>query len=110
MQVRITGRHVEVTPAVKEYAEEKLGKLVRFFNRITSIELLLESIKGVQRAEAVAHVEHSAPVVGHSDKADVIAAVDEVADKIERQLKKHKEIVRDGKKHTDESLRHGPTE
>ena len=107
MEIRVTGRHVEVSPAVKEYAQEKLGKLARFFNRVTSIELLLESVREVQRAEAVAHVEHNAPVVAHSDNADVIAAIDEVAEKIERQLKKHKEIVRDGKKHTDETLRHG---
>jgi putative sigma-54 modulation protein len=106
LQIRVTGRHVEVEPKVKQYAEEKLGRLVRFFNRVTSVELLLESTKETQRAELVAHMEHNAPVVGHADKPDVITAIDEALEKVERQLKKHKEIVRDGKKHTDESLRH----
>lgn len=106
MEVRVTGRHVEITAEVRQYAQEKLGRLDRFFNRVRSVELLLDSTRQTQRAEAVAHVEHNSPVVAHSDKPDVIAAIDEVADKVERQLKKHKEIIRDGKKHADQTLRH----
>jgi len=105
LQIRVTGRHVQVADNVRSYAEEKLGKLLKFFDRISSIEMILESTRDTQHAEAVVHVEHNAPLVADAKEPDIIVAIDQVVEKLERQLKKHKESLRDVRKHSTDTVR-----
>ena len=107
MQVKISARHMGVSEAVKTYCEEKASKLTRFYDRIQSIEVILDGKDGVHTAEIIVHTERSDPFVATEQQPDIYAAVDLLIDKIERQLTRHKERVRN-RKHPPRGGAHPP--
>ena len=105
--VLITGRHVDVTPAMKEYAREKAGKLAKIHERLTKIEVTLD-VEHHQAhrsyvVEIVAHAERGAQLVGKVESPDLYAGVDLAEDKVVRQLIRHKDRLVDH--HRPESRR-----
>jgi putative sigma-54 modulation protein len=90
MQLSISGHHVDVTDALKNYASEKLTKLERHFDHITNVHVVLSVEKLRQRAEATMHVS-GAELFADADSEDMYAAIDALTDKLDRQLLKHKE-------------------
>ena len=98
MQVTVSGRHMGVSESLKEYCLEKAGKLTRYYDRIQSIEVILDGKNGQHSAEIIVHTDRTAPFVASEEQEDVYAAVDLLLDKIERQLTRHKERVRNHKR------------
>lgn len=94
MQVKITGRHMSVTEAMKSYAEEKALKLIRFFDRIQEIRVVLDFDGARPMAEFIVDVERASDFIASQTDDDMYAAVDKVSDKIESQLHRHKERLR----------------
>lgn len=90
MQLNITGHHVDVTDALKDYTSEKLAKLERHFDQITNVHVVLSVEKVRQRAEATIHAS-GAELFADADADDMYAAIDMLTDKLDRQLLKHKE-------------------
>ena len=90
MQLSISGRHIDVTDALKDYVTGKLTKLERHYDHITNIHVVLSVDKVDQRAEATAHVS-GAELFADAVSEDLYAAVDMLADKLDRQVIKHKE-------------------
>lgn len=90
MQLSISGHHVDVTDALKNYTSEKLAKLERHFDHITNVHVVLSVEKLKQRAEATMHVS-GAELFADADSEDMYAAIDALTDKLDRQLLKHKE-------------------
>ena len=90
MQVKITGLHLEVTEALRDYVDEKLQRLERHFDRILDVQVILQVEKLKQKAEATLHVV-GREVVANAEHEDMYAAIDLLADKLDRQLIKHKE-------------------
>ncbi|MCX2982458.1 ribosome-associated translation inhibitor RaiA [Halieaceae bacterium IMCC14734] len=90
MQINISGHHVEVTPALREYVLSKLERLQRHFDQITNTDVTLIVEKMVQKAEASVHVS-GADIYAQSESDDMYTAIDLLADKLDRQLIKHKE-------------------
>lgn len=90
MQVNITGLHLEITEALRDYVEEKFDRLERHFDRIIAVQVILQVEKLKQKAEATLHVA-GREVVAIAEHADMYAAIDLLADKLDRQLIKHKE-------------------
>ncbi|MAZ39312.1 MAG: ribosomal subunit interface protein [Legionellales bacterium] len=90
MQINFTGHHVDLTNPLKEFTTEKLEKLTRHFERIISIDVTFEVEKLRQIAKASVHV---AGKVFHADASseDMYQAVDGLVDKLDRQLKDHRE-------------------
>ena len=90
MQINFTGHHVDLTNPLKEFTTEKLEKLTRHFERIISIDVTFEVEKLRQIAKASVHV---AGKVFHADASseDMYQAVDGLVDKLDRQLKGHRE-------------------
>lgn len=95
MRITVNGRNIEITDAIKAYAEEKIGKVVNHYDQIQSIEIVLNVIKNPSVAQ-----NHTAEVlckfVSGSVKAEesaetMYASIDLVADKLNRQVKKFKE-------------------
>jgi putative sigma-54 modulation protein len=82
--VTISGRHMDVTEALKNYAEAKVGKLSKYYDRIQEIEVIVNA-------------EHNALFVAHHDSGDAYACIDGCVDKLERQLTDHKEKLRNRK-------------
>lgn len=90
MQLNITGHHLEVTSPMKEYVESKFERLQRHFDQISNTHVILEVEKTVQKAEATVHVA-GADLFAHAESEDMYAAIDALADKLDRQLIKHKQ-------------------
>jgi putative sigma-54 modulation protein len=90
MQLTITGHHLEVTSALKAYVENKLERLQRHFDQITTTHVILTVEKMVQRAEANIHIA-GGDLFAQAESEDMYAAIDALADKLDRQLIKHKQ-------------------
>jgi putative sigma-54 modulation protein len=96
MELTITGRHIDVTPAIKEYATTKANKLPRHFDRILAIEVIADRRDNHSyEVEMIAKVEHTDAFVAKTSGDDLYGCIDDVVDKLERQLTDHKEKLRD---------------
>ena len=90
MQINISGHHIEVTDALKDYVSDKMQKLERHTDDITSIQAILSVEKNRQKAEARIHVK-GADLFANAESEDMYAAIDLMTDKLDRQVLKHKE-------------------
>ena len=98
MLFTITGKHIEITDAIREHAQEKIEKLPRYFNSISQIEVLVEGNEGgKQCVEIIVHAEHYDLMVAKEIGDDVYACIDLAIHKLERQLRKAKEKQRSHK-------------
>jgi putative sigma-54 modulation protein len=93
MQLNISGHHVDVTDPLREYIESKFERLQRHHSHITSSEVTLIVEKQIQKAEANVHIS-GADIFAAAESEDMYAAIDALADKLDRQLIKHKEKAR----------------
>ncbi len=93
MQINISGHHVDLTPAIKNYVNTKLDRLERHHDRITSTNVILSVDKLRQKAEASVHVSGK-DFFADCESEDLYAAIDLLADKLDRQLIKYKEKMR----------------
>lgn len=90
MQVTISGHHIDLTTSLRDFVNNKLEKLERHFDHITSINVVLSIEKQRQMADATIHIA-GADVVANASHEDMYAAIDLLTDKLDRQLIKHKE-------------------
>ncbi|MDP4535201.1 ribosome hibernation promoting factor [Alkalimonas collagenimarina] len=90
MQINLTGRHVEVTEALKEYVDTKFAKLERHFEHINNVHVVLNVEKLQQIAEAKLNL-NGGEVFAVSESENMYAAIDQLIDKLDRQVIKHKE-------------------
>ena len=90
MQLTISGHHIDVTEALREYVTTKISRLERHHDRITNTHVILSVEKLQQKAEAALHIS-GADLFADSESQDLYAAIDQLADKLDRQLIKHKE-------------------
>ena len=90
MNLNITGHHLEVTPALREYVTTKLDRVIRHFDHVTATHVILSVQKLKQKAEVTVHVRGKDIYVENEDD-DLYAAIDAMVDKLDRQVVKHKE-------------------
>lgn len=96
MQINITGHHVELTDSMSEYVHSKFGKLERHFDNITNAQVTLSVEKTRQKAEADVHIAGGQLFATH-EHDDMYAAIDGLIDKLDRQVIKHKEKMKNHK-------------
>jgi putative sigma-54 modulation protein len=92
MNLEMTGRQVEITPALREFAEDKLRKLEKLLDGPLDIHVVL----GINKHRHIAEIQvksRTASLSGMEETGDLYASISEVADKLERQALKHKEKV-----------------
>ena len=94
MQMQITGRHVEVTDDVRSYVEKRVKKIESIFNRIIDLQLVIELEKNRYFAEIVLATA-KATFHAQGETHDIFSSLDAVMDKIERQIRRHKERTKD---------------
>jgi putative sigma-54 modulation protein len=94
MHLKLTGHHVEITPALRSYVEKKMERVVRHFDHVIDMHCVLTVEKLVHKAEATLHVSGETVHVLATD-AVMYAAIDALADKLDRRVVKHKEKVTD---------------
>lgn len=97
MIIKITGKHLEVTSAIRERIEEKLSKLPRYFDSLNQIDVIIEAKESPQSVELVAHAEHFAPLVAKETGHELYTCIDMAVHKMERQLTKLKDRQREHK-------------
>jgi putative sigma-54 modulation protein len=90
MQIDITGHHVDITPALRDYVHAKLDRLERHFDHLTGMHVVLTVTKLEHRAEATLQVSRGKLFADAVD-GDMYAAIDALGDKLARQVTKHKE-------------------
>ncbi len=89
MQINISGRHVEVTPALRDYVTSKMERLERHIDNITTMQVTLSIEKQRQIADANIHIS-GAELFAQSESQDMYASIDALVDKLDRQILKHK--------------------
>lgn len=92
MNLNLTGLHIEITPALREYVTSKLDRVVRHFDHVISTHGILSVDKLEQKAEVTLHVKGK-EFFAEASHEDLYAAIDLLADKLDRQIVKHKEKV-----------------
>ena len=90
MQVNISGHHVEVTEALHDYVTKKLERLDAHFDHITNVQVTLSVEKLIHKAEAILHTR-GADINATAEHEDMYASIDQLSDRLDRQLVKHKE-------------------
>jgi len=94
MQIDLTGHHVELTDPLRNYVNEKFERLERHFDHVTDVHVILSVEKLRQTAEATIHIS-GGKLFADSTSEDMYAAIDSLTDKLDRQIKKHKEKLTD---------------
>lgn len=91
MHLTITGRHIDLTAALRNYVTTKVTRLERHYDHITNVQVVLAVGKAAQTAEAIVHAGHGQEIFADAEAEDLYAAIDALADKLDRQIVKHKE-------------------
>jgi putative sigma-54 modulation protein len=94
MQIDLTGHHVELTDPLRNYVSEKFERLERHFDHVTDVHVILSVEKLRHKAEATMQLS-GGKLFADSTEADMYAAIDGLTDKLDRQIKKHKEKITD---------------
>jgi putative sigma-54 modulation protein len=94
----ISGKHIEITEAIRSHAERKTSKLPRYYNSINQIEVIIDgSGGGSASVEIIARAEHSKLFVVTETGEDAYKCIDVAVHKLERQLRRKKGKERDNK-------------
>lgn len=94
MQIQLTGHHLELTDSLRNYVTSKLERIVRHYEQVLDVHVVLSVEKFVHKAEATVHVS-GGNVFADAQAADMYAAIDALVDKLDRQIKKYKEKISD---------------
>lgn len=89
MRILVTGRHVELTPALKAYAEEKISKFDRYLPNITEARITITLEKNVHKVEVLLNA-NGFIIPAEGATGEVYSAVDQVVEKLDQQVKKYK--------------------
>jgi putative sigma-54 modulation protein len=97
MDISIRGRNIELTPALKDYIGDKVGRLEKYFDSIKAVDVALtvernRSIEKTQRAEVTMHVNGNV-IRAEEASVSMYSSIDIVVEKLERQLKKYKSKI-----------------
>ena len=90
MNLHLSGHHLEITPAMRDYVTSKLGRITRHFDHVIDIGVILSMDKLMHKIEANVHLSGK-DIFVESHGADMYAAIDILVDKLDRQIIKHKE-------------------
>ena len=97
MQIIVTGRHVELTQPIEQYAIRRCDHLEKFRDHVQSIEIVLDKVHLDFEVEAKIEVAHQPTIVGKSSKEYLYAGIDQAIDKVVRQLHDWKEKIQSHK-------------
>ncbi len=97
MQLNISGHHLDITEAIKQHSTEKLAKIKHHFDHVININMILEVEKDVQKAEATIHVS-GADLFAKAESNDMYASIDQMVNKLDSQIRKHKEKLNNHRK------------
>jgi putative sigma-54 modulation protein len=94
MNLQISGHHLEITPAIHDYVTGKLERVVRHFDNVIDVNVILSVDKLKQKAEVTVHLSGK-DIFVEAIEEDLYASVDCLVDKLDRQIQKHKQKLQD---------------
>ena len=98
MLFTISGKHVEITDAIRSHAEEKTAKLPKYYNSVNQVEVIIDTGDGSDAiVEVIARAEHSNVFIAKESGQDTYACIDLAVHKLERQLRRKKKKQRNNK-------------
>ena len=98
MRFTITGKHIEITEAIRQHAEEKTSKLPKYYDSVNQIEVIVDKESGGNTSvEIIARGEHSKIFIATEAGEDAYKCIDIAVHKLERQLRKQKTKERNNK-------------
>lgn len=90
MNLHLTGHHLQITPAIRDYVSAKLERITHHFDHVIDVNVILSVEKLQHKVEATVHVRGK-DIFCESIATDMYAAIDQLADKLDRTIIKHKE-------------------
>jgi len=93
MQVHITGRHVDITDAVREHIYDKVQRSLGSFTRVHDVEMVLEVQKRTHMAEVVVKGKDHIHLEAEEESDNLYKSIDQAIEKVERQLRKSRDKV-----------------
>jgi len=93
VQISIVGRHIDITDAIRDYVEKKLQKLKKYFPYLVDVHVVFYTQKIHQVVEVTIQASRFT-IHGEEKSQDLYASVDLVIEKLDAQLKKHKERIK----------------
>jgi len=110
MNIIVTGRHLEVTPAIRDYAEGKVKKFEKYISPISEAQVTLTVEKYRHKAEILLKA-NGVMIQAESVTEEIYSSIDEVIEKLERQIKKYKEKLTSRRKdNRQEAIPRAPVE
>lgn len=103
MKIKISGRHTDASPALREYVIEKTEALERFFDRIVSVDVVLSVEKDRRIADFHAHLVNRKRINAREESTDMYASIDKAIDRLKRQLIKFKGQLKETKDRSAEA-------
>ncbi len=98
MLFKITGRHTDITEAIRKHAEERTSKLPKYYNSINQVEVIIDGEQGGNiSVEVIARAEHSKVFVVTETGQDAYRCIDFAVHKLEQQIRRKKGKERDNK-------------
>ena len=94
MQIELTGHHVDITPAIRNFVNEKFKRLERHFDHVINTHVVLTVEKTRHAAEASMLISRN-KIFANATADDMYVAIDHLIDKLDRQIVKHKEKIKD---------------
>jgi putative sigma-54 modulation protein len=108
MNLHLTGHHLQITPAIREYVSSKLARITHHFDHVIDVSVILTVEKLQQKVEATVHVR-GRDIFCESSGPDMYAAIDGLIDKLDRTIIKHKEKNLQ-QRHADTPIKHQASE
>lgn len=94
MQLNLTGHHIDITDSLRNYVEEKIQRIERHFDKVSNTHVILTVENVRHKAEATINMAGN-NIFAESTEDNMYAAIDGLIDKLDRQVKKHKEKITD---------------
>ena len=93
MNLHMTGHHLEITPSIRDYVSTKMTRINRHFDHVIDVNMILSVEKLRQKIDANVHLSGK-DIFAESENDDMYAAIDLLIDKLDRQIVKHKEKIK----------------
>ncbi|VWL85258.1 ribosome hibernation-promoting factor, HPF/YfiA family [Oceanivirga miroungae] len=91
MKIIISGKHIDLTEAIKSYINEKISKIEKYEEEISEVDVVIEVDKDVQKVTATAYLAGKT-LRAEDENKDLYTAIDKLSDKLNTQVRKYKEI------------------
>jgi len=97
MEINVTGKHIDLTESMEVHIHKKCERIERFYDRIKDMDVVVDRPGREFEVEVILRVEYHDPFIATSSGEDFYGCMDNVVDKLSRQITEHKDRIRNRK-------------